>query len=143
MERNQKKFVRNENDKKEGTHFSLRAAFRCAGSGLYYAVITQRNIAIQIGISVFAILLGFLLSLPLFSWLAIIVCIALVLAAECINTAIESVVDLVSPEYTDLAKHAKDCAAAGVLICSLCSLIVACLVYGQALISALKAGSFI
>ena len=40
----------------------------------------------------------------------------LILAAECMNTAVENVVDLVSPEYHELAKLAKDAASAGVAL---------------------------
>ena len=51
-------------------------------------------------------------------------------AAECVNTAIESVVDLVSPDYHELARRAKDCAAGAVLIFALVSVVVAVVVYG-------------
>lgn len=141
MKDRQRHFVRNANDKKDGTRFSLVQAFKCAGSGLGYIFATQRNIKIQTGVAILALILGFVLSIPFSSWLAIIVCITVVFAAECINTAIESVVDLVSPDYAELAKRAKDCAAAGVLICALSSLIVAFFVYGQAFLVYLGVGS--
>ncbi len=60
---------------------------------------------------------------------AIVICIVLVLAAECLNTAVESVVDLVSPDYAELAKHAKDCAAGAVLVCALGAVAVAAAVF--------------
>ena len=59
----------------------------------------------------------------------IAVCIGVVLAGECINTAIESVVDLVSPEFHELAKHAKDCAAGAVLVESIAALFVAAFIF--------------
>ena len=61
--------------------------------------------------------------------------IGVVGATECLNTAIESIVDLVSPEYSELARRAKDCAAAGVLVVSGMSLVVALHVYGSALMA--------
>jgi diacylglycerol kinase len=50
------------------------------------------------------------------SWAIVVLAIALVLAAELANTAIEAVVDLASPDDHPLAKRAKDVAAAGVLV---------------------------
>lgn len=63
------------------------------------------------------------------SWLAIVICIGAVMAAETANTAIEAVVDLVSPEYHVLAKHAKDCAAGAALILAAASVVVAAIVF--------------
>ena len=51
------------------------------------------------------------------------------MAAETANTAIEAVVDLVSPEYHVLAKHAKDCAAGAALILAATSVVVAAIVF--------------
>ncbi|MGI6106025.1 MAG: diacylglycerol kinase family protein [Raoultibacter sp.] len=135
-------FVRNANDKKKGVRFGLIDAFRCAGNGVRYVVATQRNIKIQAAVALLAIVFGFVLSLPLSSWLAIIICIAAVFCAECMNTALESVVDLVSPEYHELAKRAKDCAAAGVLICAFCSVVIGVVVYSQAIMECLGIGGF-
>lgn len=135
MGNKRKQFVRNAADKERGAQFPLFDAFRCASRGLHHVISTQRNTKIQILIGLVAIILGFALSLPLSSWLAVIICITAVFAAECINTALESVVDLVSPGYAELAKRAKDCAAAGVLVCAIGSLVVACVVYGQAILA--------
>ena len=72
---------------------------------------------------------GSALGIDAASWAAIVICIVLVLAAECLNTAVESVVDLVSPDYAELAKHAKDCAAGAVLVCALGAVAVAAAVF--------------
>lgn len=58
-----------------------------------------------------------------------VLCIALVMALELVNTAIESVVDLVSPEWNLLAKRAKDCAAGAVYLAAFASIVVAAIVY--------------
>ncbi len=60
------------------------------------------------------------------------------LAAECFNTALESVVDLVSPEYPELAKHAKDCAAGAVLVCALGAVVVAAAVFVPRLLALIR-----
>ncbi len=122
-------FVRNDASKKKGSRFSLVCAFSCAWSGLVHALKTQRNMKIHVVVAVVAIVLGFALSIDGASWCAIILCIAAVFAAECLNTAIEAVVDLVSPGYHDLARRAKDCAAGAVLICALAAVAVALVVF--------------
>lgn len=126
---NPKKFVRNDIDKKKGSSFGLAQAFGCALRGVAYVVSTQRNVKIYGIVIAVALILGIVLRIDAQSWLAVVFCIVLVLAAECINTAIESVVDLVSPEYADLAKLAKDCAAGAVFVCAAGSLVVAAIVY--------------
>lgn len=122
-------FVRNETDKAGGSRFSLVHAFGCAGSGVLYALRTQRNMKIHGAVAVIAIVLGIAFAIDAASWLAIIICIALVFAAECLNTALESVVDLVSPGYHELARRAKDCAAGAVFICALAAVLVAAVVF--------------
>ncbi|MEM7654510.1 MAG: diacylglycerol kinase family protein [Bacteroidota bacterium] len=60
--------------------------------------------------------LGWYLSLVTWEWCAILICMALVITAEAINSAIEYVVDLASPEQHPLAGKAKDVAAGAVLL---------------------------
>lgn len=89
---------------------------------------------IHLCFAVLAVILGFALSIDRVGWFAVITCIFLVIAAECFNTAIESTVDLLSPEYHKIAGRAKDCAAAAVLVLAVLSLVVAVLVYGPAIL---------
>ena len=134
------RFVRNDDDKARGARFPFAAMFRCAFAGLAYTLLDQRNLKIYGAFTVAAIVLGFLFQLSMGAWLAVIVCIVLVISAECLNTAIESIVDLVSPEYHDLAKKAKDCGAAAVFVCALGALVVAVIVYGGAVAKLLISG---
>lgn len=115
--------------------FSLVQAFSCACCGITYALSTQRNFKIHGAFSLLAILLGFLLGIPSSSWCAVVLCIVLVFAMEMMNTAVESIVDLVSPEWNELAMRAKDCAAAAVYVCALGSVVVAAIVYLPPLIA--------
>ena len=73
--------------------------------------------------------MGLFFSIDLTQWAVIAVCVGLVLSGECVNTSLEAVVDLASPEYHELAKRAKDCAAGGVLISSFASLFVAAFIF--------------
>ena len=107
----------------------LHSAFACAFKGIGHAFVEGRNFKIECVFAVAAIVLGVAFSLDLSSWLAVIICIGLVLGAECANTALEALVDLVSPEYNRLAGIAKDCAAGAVLLFSIAALIVGIILF--------------
>lgn len=112
-----------------GDAMSASKALRCAACGLRYAIMTQRNFRVHFAFSIMAIALGAALGISAPSWLAVVLCIAAVLAMETVNTAIESVVDMVSPEWSEQAKRAKDCSAGAVLVVAIASLAVAAIVY--------------
>lgn len=131
------RFVRNEQAKENHSDYALTHAFRCAGEGISYSVESQRNLKIQCAVALLAIVLGFALRIDTASWLAIVVCIGAVIAAECANTAMESAIDLVSPEWNILAKRAKDAAAGAVLVLSLMSVVVGCIVFVPRIIALL------
>ena len=67
-------------------------------------------------------------------WLFLIAAIASVLCGEALNTALERTVDLIGPARQPVARDAKDLAAVGVLIASLCSLIVGVILFGPHLL---------
>jgi diacylglycerol kinase (ATP) len=105
---------------------SLLISFRYAWAGVSYAFQTQRNFRIHIVVGTFAIGLGVFLHLSAVEMAVVGLTIGAVLAMELLNTALESVVDLtVKQSYHELAKIAKDCAAAAVLISSLAAIGVA------------------
>lgn len=105
---------------------NLLVSFKYAWAGLTYGFGTQRNFRIHVAIGIFAISLGIFLHLSPVEMSLIGITIGLVLAMELINTAIESVVDLtVKQTYHELAKIAKDCAAAAVLVTAMASILVA------------------
>lgn len=113
----------------EDAPIRIGKAFSCAFSGILYALRTQRNFKIHAAFALAAVGLGFLLAIPAWSWLAVVVCIAAVFALEVMNTAVEAVVDMVSPQWNELAMRAKDCAAGSVYVAALGSLVVAAIVY--------------
>lgn len=100
-------------------------SFKYAGRGVLSAFRLGSNFKVMIVLALCAVVLGFLFSIAPTEWALIFICIGMVLGAECLNTAIEAVVDLVCPEHHDLAGRAKDCAAGGVLIASIASFVVA------------------
>ena len=107
---------------------TLWASFSYALQGLR-ACLGERNFRVHCVAAVVAFLLCIALSVPAWGWTAVIICIGMVMAAEAVNTAVESVVDLASPELHPLAKRAKDCAAGAVLILAFISLFVAGVVF--------------
>ena len=111
--------------------------FRAALAGLAAAFRTERNLRIHAAAGVAAIALGIGLGLSRMEWVAVALCLALVPALECANTALEAAVDLASPSRHPLAKKAKDCAAAAVFLASLGALAVGALVFLPKLFPAL------
>ncbi|NJM07712.1 diacylglycerol kinase family protein [Candidatus Gracilibacteria bacterium] len=107
----------------------LLRAFRYAFGGLGYLLRTQRNAQIHCLIGLCALALGAFLGLARWEWLALVLTIALVLAAEGVNTAIEAAVDVATEAYHPLARVAKDVAAGAVLICAIAAVIVGCIIF--------------
>lgn len=91
-------------------------AFKYAFEGWWYVIRTQRNAWIHAIISIAVIFISAWLRLPLRDWAVIIIAIALVWTAEFLNTALEALVDLASPQHSHQAKVCKDVGAAAVLI---------------------------
>lgn len=108
---------------------SVGASFRYATQGLWYLLRTQRNAQIQASCAILALALAALLRISRLEWLVLILTIALVLALEGVNTALEAVVDLVTGDYHPLAKVAKDVAAGAVWTMALASLPIGALIF--------------
>ena len=108
---------------------TLISAFRYAFAGLWYLLWTQRNAKIHALLGLIAIALGVVLGLDRYEWLALILTIAIVLAAEGVNTAVEAAVDLAAPDYHPLAKIAKDVGAGTVLVTAITSLVVGLILF--------------
>ncbi|APB32888.1 diacylglycerol kinase [Gloeomargarita lithophora Alchichica-D10] len=105
---------------------NLGQSFYYAGQGLHYALTSQRNFRIHVGIGTLALIWSAGVHLPLPQMAIIALTIGLVLALELVNTALEAVVDLsVGQTYHELARIAKDCAAAAVLVTALTAVGVA------------------
>lgn len=105
--------------------------------GIEYAVNHERNVKIEILFAILTSILGFILKISLLEWVIIVLVIAMVLALELVNTAIERTVDLVTKDYHDLAKAAKDVAAGAVLIMSMFSVIIGLIIFLPKIISIL------
>jgi len=104
-------------------------SFGYAIRGIRYVFGTEANMKIHIAISILVIICGIVFAISLTEWIFCLLCIGLVVAAEMLNTAIENVVDLASPEQHPLAGKAKDIAAGAVLICAIISVIIGLLIF--------------
>lgn len=91
-------------------------SFVYAGRGIREAFTGEANMKIHLAMAVLVTVCGFVFGISLTEWLVCILCFALVIGAEMINTAIEAVVDLSSPKKHELARKAKDVAAGAVLV---------------------------
>ncbi|ATH63694.1 diacylglycerol kinase [Staphylococcus pasteuri] len=92
-------------------------------------LIKDQKFSLHIYASIIAIVFGFIFHINRLEWLFILLAISLVLAFEAINTAVEYVVDLVTSEYHDYAKYAKDIAAFSVMIVSILALLIGLIVF--------------
>lgn len=108
---------------------SWRLTFRHAWEGIVYAFRTQINMRVHVAATLLVGVMGYILHISVIDWLFVITAMALVLVAEMINTAIETTVDLISPEFHPLAKIAKDTAAGAVLMVAVFAVIVGCIVF--------------
>ena len=98
-------------------------SFKYAIQGLVYAFKKEQNMLIHVIICITVIALGILLKISYFEWLICFILFGLVMSTELINSAIEALVDLVSPNKHPLAKIAKDTASAAVFIFALVALV--------------------
>ena len=108
-------------------------SFQYAFAGWWHVTRTQRNAWIHMVVSILVFGLGLWLHLSARDWAVIVIAIALVWTAEFLNTALEAVVDLTSPEQHELARISKDVGAAAVLIAAGCSALIGFLILGPPL----------
>lgn len=111
----------------------LVKSFNYAIDGVIYVLRTQRNMRVHVALAAATLALGLLFDIGRLEFLALFFAIALVIAAELFNTAIEAAIDLTTGSFDPLAQVAKDVAAAGVLVAALNALVVAYFVFFQRL----------
>lgn len=100
------------------------ASLNCAIEGILWAARTQRHMLFHLVSAILVLIAALVLRLSLHEFALLALAITLVLFAELVNTAIEVVVDLVSPEFHPLAQRAKDVAAGAVLLASVGALVL-------------------
>jgi diacylglycerol kinase len=110
--------------------FSLRLkSFGYAFAGLRTLVRDEANARIHCAIASVAIIAGLLFGISAADWRWVVLSIGMVLAAECVNTAVERTCDVASPAFHPLVKAAKDVAAGGVLLTALAAMLIGILTF--------------
>lgn len=94
----------------------LAMSFRFAFRGIWYCIKNERNFRVHIVSACYVLFFAHFYNFTRSETIAILLIVALVIAAEMVNTAIERLVDMLSPSYNPLARLAKDIAAGAVLI---------------------------
>lgn len=95
---------------------NILASFKYALEGIYTAFMSERNLKIHLVCTIIVLLLALYLKFSILEFVLLLLIIASVIGAELFNTAIEEVVNILSPEKRKEAKKAKDIAAGAVLI---------------------------
>jgi diacylglycerol kinase len=108
-------------------------SFGHAFRGWGYVIRNEKNAWIHAVATIFVVILGTWLVIPLRDWAVLVLTIAMVWAAEFMNTSIEAVVDLASPMHHPLAKVGKDVGAAAVLIAACAAVVVGIFILGPPL----------
>ncbi len=104
-------------------------SFRYAIEGLISSFKTERNMKIHILAMIIVIALGLIVRLNKIDWYICIILIVLVISSELFNTAIETIVDMISPEKNEKAKLVKDISAAAVLVLAIGAVIIGLMVF--------------
>jgi len=107
----------------------LSKSFANAFWGLFYTIRTQHNFQIHLISSIAVIITGIFFEISKLEWLIIALTIFIVFIAETFNTAIEKLVDFVSPEYDKIAGLVKDIAAGAVLLTAIMSVIIGLIIF--------------
>ena len=106
------------------------ASFGHAFRGIWMALRSELHLQFHAVATVVVIGLGFYFELTATEWMMVALAVGTVWTAELVNTAIEALTDLVSPDYHPLAGKAKDVAAGAVLIAAIAAMIIGLLIFG-------------
>jgi len=106
-------------------------------NGLWHVLKSQQNAHLHLIATVIVVLTGLWLGLSIANWVFLLLVIGMVWIAEFLNTALEVIVNLASPDQHPLAKVGKDVGAAAVLIATIIALIIGIIILGPPIIDKL------
>lgn len=104
-------------------------SFGWAFTGLRDCILHEKNFRIQYILALLVVVAGIFLRLSSTEWMIILLCFALVLSFEIINSAIEKLCDLVSPDFNLTIKKVKDMSASAVLLSAIFTFIIGCIIF--------------
>lgn len=104
-------------------------SFGYAWKGIRSCIGKEQNLSFHLIATAVVTVTGTVFGISRQEWIILILCITSVISAELFNTAMERLVDLVSPQYHPLAGQVKDIAAGAVLVCALGAALAGCLIF--------------
>jgi len=116
-------------DNKGFTFRKRWAGFKYAFRGIRLLLRYEHSAWLHSLIAVCTVAAGFLLQISVTEWIIIVIACGCVFAAEALNTAIEKLADIISPEYNEAIRNVKDLSAGGVLLMAIAAAIVGCLIF--------------
>ena len=122
-------------DKNKYKSKNIFQSFKYAHQGLVFGFKNTRNLQIDVCFAIIVTIFGFIFKLCLIEWVAILLCFALVMSLELVNTAIEEAVNLAMPDIHPIAKISKDVAAGAVMLSALFSVIIGIIIFLPKIIS--------
>tara|TARA_B100000809_G_scaffold63282_1_gene59976 strand:- start:22579 stop:22953 length:375 start_codon:yes stop_codon:yes gene_type:complete len=97
--------------------------------GLVYLIKTENSIKVQLFVSALMTVLGFILNITDIEWIVQILCTALVLTAESLNTAVEKIANFIHPDYHKKIGVIKDVAAGAVAFAAIFAMLIGLIIY--------------
>lgn len=110
---------------------ALIKSFRYAGRGIIFCLKNERNMRIHVSAAFYLFLFLPFFELTRGQTALLLLTVAVVMAAEAVNTSIEAIVNRLLPSYDQLARVAKDAAAGAVLLCAFFSALIGLLLLWQ------------
>lgn len=108
----------------------LYKSFVYALRGLIHAVRAERNLKIHLTATVVVVAAAAFFELERWEWVAALLCIGIIWAAEMLNTAVEKLADFVHPEHHEKIGRVKDIAAGGVMLMAFIAIAIAVIIFG-------------
>lgn len=121
-------------------HRSFGESFSHALSGILVCLKRERSMRIHFAVALLVTACGFLLGISAAEWLVCLIFFALVMGVEALNTSLEALSDIISPEQNPKIKFAKDTAAGAVLLCAIMAAIAGCIIFLPKLAALLSTG---
>lgn len=119
-------------DSKEGKKKKL-IGFSFAFAGLKEVILAERNFRLHLIITSIVVLLGLYVDLAAYEWLSLLLIITLVMVLEMINSAIERIMDFLSPDIHPIVGQIKDITAGAVLVSAISSVIIGIIIFAPKL----------
>lgn len=117
---------------KKDQKFSIKKrikSFSYAWDGIKTLFAEEHNARIHLAVTLVVITLGLAFEISSSEWIVICLIVGLVFACEILNSAIENICDLVSPNYNEYVKKAKDLGAAATLVSAIVAIIIGLFIF--------------